>query len=352
MPLPPAMPDGMRAILHRPDGFGIAHLRGAPRAALTTLMQQHYLGVSGNVGLAFGVYTPAQEIVGGALIGATASESCSRSIAAADYPIRAIKRSFILDELPGSVDNSCVPVPESQMLRACMDEVADLAQAPVIFVSYADPAAVDIRVDPPRPLLGRVYVGAGFFFAGWSRGRRLVAIDTDGCARSTRQGPVALTSRNIAQLRPGWQLVAAPPLRVWLAVVPPRHHVRNGRRRAATSAWRRRVWYQAWATLHPDRRIAARQWVATDAWQQLVRAGQTPITEHTRVGAVRPLPTRLAGAERRQAAWWQGAQLQPDAVPVWVPEPLQTTLELIDATPETTAYRTYLPRLHASASVR
>lgn len=349
------LPAGMRSILTRSDGYGIAHVLGKPRAELDNVMAQHYLGLGGNSGYAFAVHTPDFEIVGGALIGGTASVSCDRSLIASSHPVRAIKRSFIRDHIPNtSTDHPLrpIPVPESQLLRACVNAVADILQTTVMIVSYADPAAIDLRTS--KPLLGGILFSAGFMMAGWTKRPRYVAIDESGCARSTRQGGVTLTSGNIRLIRPGWRLVTAPKLRVWLAVVPPHYHIRDGKRRKATSAWRRREWHRAWAALNPERQLACKQWIKSEDWSQLLANGQRPLVEHGRDGKTRPLQTRADGVEQRQPAWWSGHQLCADATPIWVPELVQETMELVDeatALDERTANRAYLPRLYAASSV-
>lgn len=353
------MPKGMRAVMVRDDGFGISHIVGQPRQELNDLLEQHYLGIGGQSGYSFGVHDPDFRIIGGALVGRTASEACNRSLIAASHDVRAVKRSFILDAIPQpelSDVHQAIPIVESQLIRTAINEVADALQQTLLFVSYSDPLAVDIRHDPPQPLLGWSNFAAGFFFAGWTRSKRYVAIDADGRARSPRQGGITLTPSNINRFRPGWKLVKAPPLRIWLTVVPPHYHIQGDKRRRATHAWRTREWHRAWAALHPERKIAAKNWVRSDEWQALLRAGQQPINEQQRNDTIRPIKSRHQGntTTQFQPAWWSGWQMQRDAAPVWVPEYIQTTLELIDeatSVDEVTAYRAYLPRLHAATTV-
>lgn len=233
-----------------------------------------------------------------------------------------------------------------------MNEVADMLQETVVFVSYSDPSAVDLRT--MRPLLGGINFSSGFIMSGWTKRKRYVVIDQSGCARSTRQGGITLTPSNISTIRPGWKLVRVPGLRVWLAVVAPHHHVKDGKRRKATSAWRRREWHRAWSALNPERQLACKQWMRSDEWSLLLAAGQRPLIEHGRDGKTRPLQIRSDTSEQRQPAWWSGHQLRADATPIWVPELVQETMELVDeatALDERTANRAYLPRLYAASSV-
>lgn len=127
-------------LLRRRDGEQIAYLRGPRRAALEQLMRQHYLGCGGGSGYAVGVLDPDGRVVGGVLIGRTASQACDRSIAASSHEVRAIKRVWVADH---------VPVPESQVMRRAIQFVADLRQETILFVSYADPGR-STRASRPR----------------------------------------------------------------------------------------------------------------------------------------------------------------------------------------------------------
>jgi hypothetical protein len=178
-------------------------------------------------------------------------------------------------------------------------------------------------------------VAAGFFLCGWSTGRRMVAIDPAGCVRSTRQGAITLSRANVAVHRPGWQVVAAPQLRVFVAVVPPQVHLRAGQRRNATRAWRTRAWHAGWAALNPARRVAAMQALDDDTWATLLRAGTTPLPEIVRDRRPHTPPRRSASST--------GAQLQRDAAPLWVPEGVQDAIVFAATEEEVTAHRTYRP---------
>src|SRR5215212_1000455 len=144
---------------------------------------------SGGSGQLFAVLDQADEVRGAVLIGATASTNCNRSIAGAcligptasqdaertiaagGVLIRQIKRSHLQDG---------VAMYESHLLRHCMQEVCNTYDQPMIFVSYADPAATDARTG--MPLLGGTYLATGFFSIGDTSSKRWCVVDHLGRA--------------------------------------------------------------------------------------------------------------------------------------------------------------------------
>lgn len=142
--------------------FRIVRALGATRTdAAAYLETHHYMRSSGGSGQMFAVLDQRDRISGAVLIGATASQHCDRAIAGAcligptasedaersiagkGVLIRQIKRSHLFDG---------VPMYESHLLRYAMQSVCNEYDEPVMFVSYADPAAVDERTG--LPLLG------------------------------------------------------------------------------------------------------------------------------------------------------------------------------------------------------
>jgi hypothetical protein len=140
----------------------IVRAYGAMRKAAEAYLEaHHYMRSSGGSGQMFAVLDSAAQVSGAVLIGATASANCDRSLAGAcligptaskdaersiagtGVLIRQIKRSHLLDD---------VPMYESHLLRHAMQQVCDEYDTPVLYVSYADPAATDERTG--RPLLG------------------------------------------------------------------------------------------------------------------------------------------------------------------------------------------------------
>lgn len=360
------------SVLITPTSYTIAHVLGQKRRELERVFESHYLGGSGNSGFAFAICEPDGAVVGGALIGPASSMAAERSIVMAPHRVWCIKRSYIMDTLPGN-PNQSIPILESQLLRFAMREVANKKGQTILFVSYADPSAIDERTG--RMLLGWSYLASGFMYAGLTSQPRYAVIDEHGRARSTRQGPITLTKRNIQIHRPGWQMVQIPAARIWLAVVTPEYLMVDGEERPTTQAWRKQHWKTVWSALQPNRAIAARQWIDEVKWQRLRRKGQVALGQPDRRRyriQVEPAEDTLctqnnvyfrdvAGQEsvvigeneaaqlvqRRQPALWSGEQLTRTAAPVWVPYIAQQELGIItedQIAGERTAGRQYWPR--------
>lgn len=149
--------------------YTIVHATGDLRSqAQQYLTTNHYTRSNGGSGTMFAVVpsdVPQTHVCGAVLIGATASTNCDRSLVAGAVLIgpassrdaersvaqpgvlvRQIKRSHLADDVP--VTALC----ESQLLRTAMQQTTDHYDQPVLFVSYADPAACDSR--DGRPLAG------------------------------------------------------------------------------------------------------------------------------------------------------------------------------------------------------
>jgi hypothetical protein len=360
------------SVLITPTGYTISHVLGQKRRELERVFESHYLGGSGNSGFAFAICAPDGTVVGGALIGPASSMSAERSIVMAPHRVWCIKRSYIMDTLPANPEQS-IPVPESQLLRFAMREVANKRGQTILFVSYADPSAIDERTG--RMLLGWSYLASGFMYAGLTSQPRYAVIDELGRARSTRQGPITLTKRNIQIHRPGWQMVRIPAARIWLAVVTPEYLIVDGEERPTTQAWRRRQWKTVWSALQPNRAVAARQWIDEVKWQRLRRKSQVALGQPDRrryriqvalsedtlcahnnvyfrdVAGQDPIVIAENEAaqlvQRRQAALWTGEQLTRTASPVWVPHIAQREIGIItedQIAGERTAGRQYWPR--------
>lgn len=310
------------------------------------IANHHYMRSSGGSGQLFAVVRDDQQVVGACLIGATTSENQTRSLvgacligptASADAErsiaqpgvlVRQIKRSVLADDVPTTA------LYESQLLRHCMQAVCDAYDQPVLFVSYADPAATDTRTG--QPLAGWVYLAAGFFYVGETTSRRQCVIDHCDRARSTRQGTITLTRKTLPKagdhfhgepITADWRLASLPPARIWIAVCTPRRMTR----RQARTAWR-----QVFAALQPQRRVAARIWISHVAWRRQVARGIVAL------GA--PRPQHLRRHDRFQPALWPGYAITRTAAPVWVPlVHQQRALLLDDVEGETIAGRCYAP---------
>ena len=315
----------------------------ARKAAEAYLERNHYMRSSGGSGQMFAVENSAGAIQGAVLIGATTSKNCDRSIAGAcligptaskdaersiadrGVLIRQIKRSHLLDG---------VPMFESHLLRYAMQSVCNEYDEPVMYVSYADPAALDERTG--LPLLGWTYLAAGFFYVGETTTRRCCVVDHLSRARSTRQGKLTLTRKTLPRagdtfhgeyITQDWQFKQLPPARVWVAIVTPDRYTRK----QAKSAWR-----ATWRQLNPSRKVAAKIWIDHVAWRRKQAAGT--------VGLGEPKPQHLREHDRFQPAWWEGYDMTRTAAPVWVPFPWQQELLLeADVEGEKTAQRRYQP---------
>jgi hypothetical protein len=293
----------------------------------------------------FAVLDDTGEIAGACLIGATTSQNQDRSlirgacligptaspdaeknlIPSGGVLIRQIKRSHLLDE---------VDMYESHLLRHGMQTVCDEYDRPVLYVSYADPAATDERTG--LPLAGWCYLASGFFYVGETSSRRYCVIDHAGRARSTRQGAITLSRSTLPKagdvfhgelITSDWQISTLPPARIWIAVCTPNRYTRRQAKSAYLNVWR---------NLNPDRRVAARQWISHVAWKRVQRDGT--------IGLGDPKAHQTREHDRFQPALWPGSDMTRTAAPVWVPLVWQETfLEETDVMGETIAKRRYAP---------
>ena len=323
----------------------ITHATGdLRRAAAAYLEAHHYMRSSGGSGQMFAVLNDETTVSGAVLIGATASANCDRSlisgacligptasadaerrIAGPEVLIRQIKRSHLRDD---------VPMYESHLLRTAMQAVCDQYDRPVLYVSYADPAATDERTG--QPLAGWCYLASGFFYAGETSTRRRCVIDHLGRARSSRQGAITLHGGNLPRagetfhgetITADWRIAPLPPARIWLAVTTPTSYTQRQAKRAALHVWR---------NLNPARQVAARQWINHVAWRREVSAGRVSLGE--------PKPQHHREHDRFQPALWRGSEMTRTAAPVWVPLWWQSTmLDELAVTGETTSRHTYAP---------
>lgn len=317
------------------------------KAAELYLEEHHYMRSSGGSGAMFAVVRGDASVAGACLIGATASwnqerslitgacligpspsRDAERSLASPGVLIRQVKRSHIADHVPTTA------VCESRLLRTAMQVVTDEYDAPVLFVSYADPAAVDERSG--MPMAGWCYLAAGYFYAGETSSARWCLIDHLGRARSTRQGAITLTRKTLPRtgeifhgelVTADWQMRRLPPARIWLAVCTPGRMTR----RQARHAWR-----GVWASLNPARRIAARRWISHAEWRRKLAGGTVPLGS--------PKAHQCRDHDRFQPALWRGEELTRTAAPLWVPLVWQSrVLYEEDVERETVAGRVYDP---------
>ncbi|MBX0330099.1 hypothetical protein K2Z83_20740 [Oscillochloris sp. ZM17-4] len=310
------------------------------------IAQNHYMRSSGGSGQLFAVVRDDDQVVGACLIGATASQNQNRSLvgacligptASADAErsiaqpgvlVRQIKRSFLSDDVPTSA------MYESQLLRHSMQAVCDEYDQPVLFVSYADPAATDARTG--QPLAGWIYLAAGFFYVGTTSSTRRCVIDHQGRARSTRQGAVTLTRNTLPKagstfhgeaITADWRMATLPPARIWVAVTTPTRFTR----RQAKHAWR-----TVFAAINLARRVAARTWISHTTWRRKLAGGTVTLGE--------PRPQHLRRHDRFQPALWRGGEITRTSAPVWVPlVHQQRALLFEDVAGETVAGRVYAP---------
>lgn len=297
------------------------------RKAASALLHGHYRGTDGGAGYCFVNLVGETEVDAAVVVGKPPSKAAERALIQEPWRVWTVKRSYALD--------SCA-VYESHMLRATMQQIADLRGETMIYAAYAEPDAVDQRTG--YPLTGHVYMAAGFFYVGESAGGRSVLIDSQNKARSQRQGKLTLNAAQIRDL--GWVRKKLGKARIWLAVVSPR----TWSQRTAAQAW-----HNAWSALHAQRRAAARQWIEECTWWPLVRRNRAvSLGEPTPSSRGKP-PFRFAHngtiAARLQPALWEGAYLQRASAPVWVHFAWQRQLlSETDVAGETTAHRTFLPR--------
>jgi hypothetical protein len=316
------------------------------KAANAYLEREHYMRSAGGSGAMFAVVGDDIHVAGACLIGATCSANQERSLVAGacligpaasqdaerslaqGVLIRQIKRSHILDSVPATA------VCESKLLRTAMQAVTDEYDQPVLFVSYADPAALDERTG--QPLAGWCYLATGFFYSGETTSARWCVIDHQGRARSTRQGAITLSRATLPKagdvfhgetITSDWHMRRLPPARIWLAVCTPSRMTRK----QAKHAWR-----HVWDNLNPARRVAARVWVDHLTWEQKLANGTVALGE--------PRPHHLRTHDRFQPALWRGAELTRTAAPMWVPLTWQHALLLEqDVAGETVGRRVYAP---------
>ena len=316
--------------LVRPDGYRIVHARGEDlKRARAFVSERHYSASPGGTGFMFVVSDPAGAIAGACLVGKSSSQHADRDLIAAPWAVRCCKRLVAADSSP---------VEESMLLWYALRQTANLLGETVLVASYADPEASDRRSG--RPLSGYVYHCSNHYFLGLTRRQRYAVLVERGRLRSARQGTVTLGRHN---LPPGWTRVPIRPARIFAAIVTPEYLTApDGSRRRTTRRWRRHQWHRAWASVHPDRRVAAIQWIEARAWGRLARAGTVPLGE----------PRALRGNARRQPALWQGVDLRRGAAPVWVPPLIQgRLLEEPTVLGEATAGRVYGPRCGVAPAV-
>src|SRR5262249_36276829 len=157
----------------------IQHVYGSIRKAGQAYLEtNHYMRSAGGSGQMFVVLDSTQQISGAVLIGATASKNCDNSIAgacligpaaSADAERSIAKRGVLIRQIKRSHLRDGVDMYESHLLRHCMQSVCNQYDAPVLYVSYAAPAATDERTG--LPLCGWTYLAAGFFYLGETTGR-------------------------------------------------------------------------------------------------------------------------------------------------------------------------------------
>lgn len=338
------------------EGYRIEHVYGPLRdASLAYLEKNHYMKNSGHQGRMYAVLRDADTVAGACLVGETLSDNqkadlvVMRSIAGAclvgesgspdirgdllandaepSIIIQQIKRSHILDEVPTTA------VCESKLIRRAMQHVTDILDRPVLFVSYADLGAKDERTG--RPLLGKVYQSAGFFFAGFTSSNRKMVLDHNGQWHPTKYGKLTFTRKNLPHkgsifngelVTSDWTIHKAPEALVWLAVCTPNRMTRK----QAKTAFRKVM-----AAIHPKRKLAAYVWINHPAWRRELEAGTRPIGE--------PKPEHMRELDRFQPAYWRGDQITRTAAPCWPRIELQNEIVFEeDVEGETVANRVYL----------
>lgn len=323
-------------VIRQLDDIQIVHaLRATRERTEQFIATNHYTRLPGIRGcFTYAAVRPDGEILGTVAIGQGSSTDAIHNL----FPrppvpnIWTLRRMVCLD--------SC-PVPESQLLRAAMNDLAQQLQYPLIVISYADPLAVDIRPGRERrPLLGGVYLAAGYFGLGFTVTRRThVPVDQNGAVHGTRFGDETLSRNNLPD---GWVWQRIPDgaesrFLIYCGVAMPHALLGGPRPRGAGQRYGERWWGQIWGALAPDRRVAARQWTLTHEAEVLERLGRAQLLE--------PIDERTPKRGDRSLArgLWEGALLRRDAGPAWWPVLTQHAMfSEADLLGETTAQRQHL----------
>jgi len=320
-------------VYQRP-AFRFAHVHGAERKAAQRLITDlHYSANPGGSGFTHAIHID-DSLVAACLIGPTLSKGSERSLIAPDFPCRLVKRLVARDDCP---------VPESQLLRMAMRDVANKLGSAYLAISYADPVAQDVRTG--RSLYGALYLASGFFFCGFTSQPRYAVVDDLGVLKSTRQGRVTLTKKTLPKagdewngrtVLKDWAMIQIPPARVWIVPVTPWYV--NGE--PTSRAWRKHQYLEFWRNLNIKRLVHAQRWINRRHWQRLLRMATVEEVEPPRQEREHALLAR---------ARWQGALMTRTAGPIWPPIVEQGQLfAWSDVAGETTAGRLYWPRGEAS----
>jgi hypothetical protein len=277
--------------------FTFAHvLKKERKAAQQLIIDLHYAQNHGNSGFMHTI-SVAGELQAACLIGGTLSKGSEKSLITPGYPCRLVKRLVATDE--------CA-VPESQLLRAAMRDVATKLSVPYLAISYADPVAIDTRSG--NPLSGKLYQSSGFFHIGLTSQPRYAVVDDQGALRSTRQGPITLSRKSLPRkgtlwngriVERDWRMVVIPPARIWVTPVVPWS---GGR------AWRKQQYLDFWRNLAPDRRVWAQRWIDKVEWKRLLRSATVEEIEEPRQATEHALLARGS---------WPGDLMTRPAAPVF-----------------------------------
>jgi len=310
--------------------FHYGHALGDRRRRAQQLIKDlHYSASAGGSGFMHSV--EVDDVAAAAcLTGPTLSEGAERSIISPGFTCRVVKRLVAHD--------TC-PVPESQLLRLALRDIANKT-GPYLAISYADPVARDARSG--TPLLGRLYLAAGFFFVGFTSQPRYAVIDDLGALRSTRQGkrtlsrkslPKAGTEWNGRVVTRDWQMTKIPPARIWVVPVMPWHR-QDGE--PTSRAWRKHTYLMFWRNLTVKRLVYAQRWVNRKEWRRLLQ-----------LACVQPMDAPRQETEHAllARAGWPGQLITRTAAPIWYPQVEQGRLWAEhDVAEEVTSGRVYWPR--------
>jgi len=310
--------------------FTFAHvLKKERKAAQQLIIDLHYSASHGNSGYLHTI-TVAGELQAACLIGGTLSKGSEKALIAPGYPCRLLKRLVAKDDCE---------VPESQLMRASMRDVANKLSASYLAISYADELAIDQRTG--LGMVGGVYHAAGLFFLGFTSQPRYAVVDDLGALRSTRQGPVTLSKKtlprkgdiwNEREVERDWRMVKIPPARVWAVPVVP---WRVGGV-PTTRAWRKSQYLAFWRNLAPARKVHAQRWIDKVEWNRLLRSATVEEVDEPRQQTEHALLAR---------AKWPGALMTRPAAPVFPRIEAQGRLFTeADLESERTAGRFYWPR--------
>jgi hypothetical protein len=277
--------------------FTFAHVLKKERKAAQRLIRElHYSGSDGNSGWLHTINV-AGELQAACLIGGTLSKGSEKSLITPGYPCRLVKRLVAAEHCQ---------IPESQLLRAAMRDVATKLSVPYLAISYADPVAVDARTG--NPLSGALYAACGMFHIGLTSQPRYAVVDDLGALRSTRQGAITLSRKSLPRkgtlwnerlVQRDWRMVVIPPARIWVTPVVPWS---GGR------AWRKRQYLDFWRNLAPDRRVWAQRWINKVEWKRLLRAATVEEVDEPRQTTEHALLAR---------ATWPGDLMTRPAAPVF-----------------------------------